>query len=90
MKLPFSGRSAALVAGIVVISLVVGGAASYLIFQKGAQVQRFAPLIKHPDLSKRPMESFTQSQSVVLPPNNSPLLNSTCPALSLPGLRMRI
>jgi hypothetical protein len=82
MKLPFSGRSAALVAGIVVISLVVGGAASYLIFQKGAQVQRFAPLIKHPDLSKRPMESFTQSQSVVLPPNNSPLLNSTCPALS--------
>ena len=82
MKLPFSGRSAALVAGIVVISLVVGGAASYLFFQHGVPIQKFAPIVKHPDLPRHPMESFAQSQQIIIPPDNTAFVNSSCLALS--------
>lgn len=82
MKLPFSGRSAALVGGIVVISLVVGGASSYLIFQKSAPLQKFPPILKHADLPRHLMETFAESQKVAIPLDNSSFVNSTCPALS--------
>ncbi len=82
MKLPFSGRAAALVASLVVLSLLIGGAGSYLLFQKSAPVEVFAPLKLHTDLPRHTMETFAQSQKIRLPVDESPFINSTCPALS--------
>ena len=82
MKLPFSARTLALISGVVVISLVLGGAASYLLFQKTAPIIKFPAIVKHADLPFHPMESFAASQQVTLPADNSPFSNSTCPALS--------
>lgn len=82
MKLPFSARTLALISGVVVISLVLGGTASYLLFQKTAPIIKFPAIVKHADLPFHPMESFAASQQVTLPADNSPFSNSTCPALS--------
>jgi hypothetical protein len=82
MKLPFTGRAAALVASLVVLSLLIGGAGSYLLFQKSAPVEVFAPLKLHADLPRHRMETFAQSEKVRLPVDESPFVNSTCPALS--------
>ena len=82
MKFPLSGRTFVLVVGTVVISLVVGGATSYLFLQKSAPSIKFPPIVKHSDLPFRAMESFAASQKVTLPADNSAFVNSTCPALS--------
>jgi len=82
MKLPFSGRTLALSSGVIALSLVIGGAASYLLFPKSASTVTFPALAKHPDLPRQPMESFAASQQTSLPSDNSPFVNSTCPALS--------
>jgi len=82
MKLPFSGRGLALFSGVIAFSLLIGGAASYLFFQRNEPTIKFPPIVKHADLPHRPMESFAASQQVTLPADNSPYVNSTCPALS--------
>ena len=82
MKLPFSGRTAFLVSAAIVVSLIVGGATSYLFIQKSAPEEKFPPIPKHLDLPKHPIETFAASQTVTLPPDASPYVNSTCPALS--------
>ena len=82
MKLPFSGRTFALISAIVAISLALGGTASYLLFQKATPVVKFPMIVKHADLPFHPMESFTASQQVTLPTDNSLFVNSYCPALS--------
>jgi len=82
MKLPFSGRTFALISAIVAISLALGGTASYLLFQKATPVVKFPMIVKHADLPFHPMESFTASQQVTLPTDNSLFVNSNCPALS--------
>ena len=82
MKLPFSGRAAVLVSAAVVVALIVGGATSYLFIQKSTPEEKFPPIPKHLDLPKHPIETFAASQKVTLPPNASPYVNSTCPALS--------
>ena len=98
MKFPFSGRTAALISATIIVSLVVGGATSYLFIQKSAPVIKFPPIIKHLDLPKHPIETFAASQKVTLPPDSSPYVNSTCPALSptwvkeenkKPGVKMK-
>ena len=97
MKFPFSGRSAVLASAVVVISLVLGGVASYIFLQKGPPVEKFPPIKLHADLPRRSMETFTASQKVTLPADNTPFVNSSCPALSstwvrdenkLPGVKM--
>jgi hypothetical protein len=82
MKLPFSERTFALISAIVAISLALGGTASYLLFQKATPVVKFPSIVKHADLPFHPMESFTASQQVTLPTDNSLFVNSNCPALS--------
>ncbi len=82
MKLPISVRTIALISGVVAASLVLGGVASYYLFQKSAPVIRFAPIAKHADLPRHPMETFAASQQVTLPSDNSGFADSTCPALS--------
>ena len=82
MKFPFSGRTVALVVGAVVISLVVGGATSYLFLQKSVPIIKFPPIVKHADLPFRAMETFAASRKITLPSDNSTFVNSTCPALS--------
>ena len=82
MKLPFSGRTAVLVSAAIVVSLVVGGATSYLFIQKSTPEEKFPPILKHLDLPKHPIETFAASEKVTLPPDISPYVNSTCPALS--------
>ena len=82
MKLPFSLRAASLIAAVIVVSLVLGGAASYLFLQKSPTEINFAPLVKHPDLPFHPLETFAQSQQTTLPADASSFVNSSCPALS--------
>ena len=82
MKLPFSLRAASLIAAVIVVSLVLGGAASYLFLQKSPTEIKFAPLVKHPDLPFHPLETFAQSQQTTLPADASSFVNSSCPALS--------
>ena len=82
MKLPFSLRSASIVIGIVVVSLVLGGAASYLFLQKSPPEIKFAPIVKQNDLPFHPLETFAQSLKTTLPADASPFVNSSCPALS--------
>lgn len=82
MKLPFSGRTAGLISASIVVSLVVGGATSYLFIQKSAPVVKYPPIPKHLDLPKHPIETFAASQKVTLPTDASPFVNSSCPALS--------
>ena len=82
MKIPFSLRAASLIAAVIVVSLVLGGAASYLFLQKSPTEIKFAPLVKHPDLPFHPLETFAQSQQTTLPADASSFVNSSCPALS--------
>ena len=82
MKLPYSLRAATIVSAIVIACLVIGGATSYLFLQKSAPVEKFAPLKKHADLPFHAMETFADSQKVTLPADQTPFVNSTCPALS--------
>jgi len=82
MKFPFSGRTASLLVGAVVISLLVGGATSYLFLQKSTPIVKFPAILKHADLPFRAMETFAASQNVTLPADNSTFVSSTCPALS--------
>ena len=82
MKLPFSGRTAGLISVAIIVSLVVGGATSYLFIQKSAPVVKFPPIRKHLDLPRAAMETFAASQKIALPVDTSPFVNSTCPALS--------
>ena len=84
MKLPFSGRAASLVVGIVIVSLLIGGATSYLFLQKSAPVIKFPPLAKQADLPTHPLETFAASRQITLPSDNSSFVNSSCPTLS-PG-----
>ncbi len=82
MKLPVKGRTIALVSGVVAISLVLGGAASYLLFQKSAPAIHFPAIVKHADLPFHPMETFAASQQISLPSDNTPFVDSTCPVLA--------
>ena len=82
MKLPFSLRAASLIAAIIVVSLVLGGAASYLFLQKSAPEIKFPPIVKHADLPFHPLETFAQSQQTTRPADATPFVNSSCPALS--------
>ena len=82
MKSKFSPRAFALVTFIAVISLLLGGVASYLLFQKSTPEIKFAPIVKHSDLPYRAMETFAQSKKITLPKDATPFVNSTCPALS--------
>jgi len=82
MKLPFSLRAASLIAAVIVVSLVLGGAVSYLFLQKSPSEPKFPPIVKHADLPYRAMETFAASQKTVLPADSTPFVNSTCPALS--------
>jgi hypothetical protein len=82
MKLPFSLRAASLIAAIIVVSLVLGGAASYLFLQKSAPEIKFPPIVKHADLPFHPLETFAQSQQTIRPADAIPFVNSSCPALS--------
>ena len=82
MKLPFSLRAALLIAAVIVVSLVLGGAVSYLFLQKSPSEPKFPPIVKHADLPYRAMETFAASQKTVLPADSTPFVNSTCPALS--------
>ena len=82
MKLPFSLRSASLIAAVIVVSLVLGGAASYLFLQKSPTEIKFAPLVKQADLPFHPIETFAQSLQTTLPADSSSFVNSSCPALS--------
>ena len=50
MKLPFSLRAASLIAAVIVVSLVLGGAVSYLFLQKSPSEPKFPPIVKHADL----------------------------------------
>ena len=98
MKFPFSGRATALSSVVVVISLVLGGVVSFLFVHKGAPEERFPPIKIQVDLPRHAMETFAVSQKVTLPPDNTPFVNSSCPALSshwveeenkLPGVKMK-
>ena len=71
MKLPFSLRSASLIAAVIVVSLVLGGAASYLFLQKSPTEIKFAPLVKQADLPFHPIETFAQSLQTTLPADSS-------------------
>ena len=82
MKSKFSPSAFALVTFIAVFSILLGGVASYLLFQKSTPEIKFAPIIKHSDLPYRAMETFAASKKIKLPPDASPFVNSTCPALS--------
>ena len=84
MKLPFTARAAWLVVGIIVVSLVIGGATSYLFLQKSTPTIKFPPLVKQADLPKRPLETFAASRQITLPADNSNFVNSSCPSLA-PG-----
>ena len=77
-------RAASLVVGIVVVSLVIGGATSYLFLQKSAPAIKFPPLVLQTDLPKHPLETFAASRQITLPSDNTGFVNSTCPALA-PG-----
>lgn len=82
MRRRSSLRVVALISGTVIVSIVLGGALSYLFIQKSPTEIKFAPLVKHQDLPKRRMETFAQSTQIVLPADTSSYVNSSCPALS--------
>lgn len=97
MKLPFSRTTATFFVAVVIVSLLLGGTLADIYFQKNTQVIKFPPILQHPDLPRHTMETFTASQKVILPKDNSPFVNSTCPALAptwvrdenkLPGVQM--
>jgi len=82
MNNKFSPKALALVSLVAVISLVLGGAASYLFLQKSAPEIVFPAITKHTDLPRHPMETYAASQQVQLPADSSNFVNSSCPALS--------
>jgi hypothetical protein len=82
MRSKFSRRGFVSVTFIAIFSLILGGVASYLLFQKSTPEIKFAPIVKHADLPFRAMETLAQSNKITLPADSSPFINSTCPALS--------
>ena len=82
MKMRISPKAFLFVTLLAIFSLILGGAASYLLFQKSTPEIKFAPIVKHADLPYRAMETYAASKKITLPADSTPFINSNCPALS--------
>ena len=84
MKIMRNHSKAVLLSRLAVLLIVVGGGLSTKLYLDLRDAQpKIGTLVKHIDISQRPMETFTRSLITAIPKDREPYPASSCPRLPL-------